>query len=225
MANKRSSQILTELFNSKTVVELATIQKALNGVSVVTAFRHLKQVPYRRSYNHNCRYYTLHDPSRYDRFGLWSWKGIHFSVDGSLKNTVRRLVEEAVAGTFHWEIQERLSVRAHNTLLHLCRKAEIDREEMDGNYLYLHSDKGIGAVQLDKRRELLEAQRFEEEEVTDTVVIQVLLLLIRHPGSRAGEVARRLKGHSPPITMRHVLVVFDRYGLDEVGVKGGPLRR
>jgi hypothetical protein len=225
MANKRSLQILTELFNSKTVVALPAIQKALNGVSVVTAFRHLKQVPYRRSYNRNCRYYTLHDPSRYDRFGLWSWKGIHFSVEGSLKNTVRRLVEEAVAGSFHFEIQERLSVRAHNTLLHLYRKAEIDREEMDGNYLYLHSDKGIGAVQMEKRRELLEAKRFEEEEVTDSVVIQVLLLLIRHPGSRVGEVARRLKGHLPPITVRHVRVVFERYGLDDVGEKGGPKRR
>ena len=214
-----------ELFNSKTVVDLPTIQNALNGASVVTAFRHLKQVPYRRSYNHNCRYYTLHDPARYDRFGLWSWKGIHFSVDGSLKNTVRRLVEEAVVGAFHWEIQERLRIRAHNTLLDLYRKAEIDREEMDGSYLYLHSDKGIGAVQLETRREVLEAQRFEEEEVTDSVVIHVLLTLIRHPGSRAGEVARRLKGHSPPITIRHVQVVFDRYSLDDVGEKGGPSRR
>ena len=214
-----------DLFNSKIVVDLPTIQKALNGASVVTTFRHLKQVPYRSSYNHNCRYYTLHEPSRYDRFGLWSWKGIYFSVDGSLKNTVRRLVEEAVVGTFHWEIQERLRVRAHNTLLHLYRKAEIDREEMDGNYLYLHSDKGIGAVQLEKRCELLEAQRFEEEEVTDSVVIQVLLLLIRHPGSRVGDVARRLKGRSPPITMQHVQVVFDRYSLDDVGEKGGPSRR
>jgi hypothetical protein len=225
MANKRSLQILTDLFNSKTVVDLPTIQKALNDASVVTTFRHLKQVPYRRSYNHNCKYYTLHDPSRYDRFGLWSWKGIHFSVDGSLKNTIRRLVEEAVAGTFHWELQERLRARAHNTLLHLYRKAEIAREAVDGNYLYLHSDKKIGAVQLEKRQELLEAERFEEEEVTDTVVIQVLLLLIRYPGSQAGDVARRLKGHSPPITMRHVRMVFDRFDLDDVGVKGGPSRR
>jgi hypothetical protein len=72
---------------------------------------------------------------------------------------------------------------------------------------------------------MIEAHRFEVEAVTKEVVIQVLLVLIRYPGSRAGDVARRLKGHSPPITMRHVQVVFDRYDLDDVGEKGGPKRR
>ena len=225
MPQRRSPQLLVDLFKSKTVVDFTTIQEAFGNASVQTIFRHLKKVPYRRSYNHNGRYYTLHEPSRYDRFGLWSWKGIHFSVDGSLKYTVRRLVREAAAGVSHKELQERLQTRAHNTLLHLVGTNEIDREEVAGHFIYLHPDTEILTAQLAKRREMIEAYRFENEEVTDAVVIQVLLILIRHPGSRAGDAARRLKGHSPPITMQHVRVVFDRYSLDGVGKKGGPSRR
>jgi hypothetical protein len=109
--------------------------------------------------------------------------------------------------------------------LHLVGNNEIQREEIAGHFIYLHPDPEIYTAQLAKRHDMIEAHRFESKEVTDAVVIEVLLVLIRYPGSRAGDVARRLKGHSPPITMQHVRVVFDRYALDDVGKKGGPSRR
>lgn len=101
---------------------------------------------------------------------------------------------------------------------------QLARCKVAGQFIYLHPDSKILMEQLTKRRELFEQRRFEIKEVTDAVVIQVLLILIRHPGSRTGDVARRLKGHSPPITIQHVRVVFDRYDLDNVGEKGGPSR-
>jgi hypothetical protein len=64
-----------------------------------------------------------------------------------------------------------------------------------------------------------------ETELTDAIVIEVLLVLIRHPGSQLAEVVRRLRGHSPPIRAEHVRVVFDRYDLEHLGEKGGPSRR
>lgn len=114
MAKKRSAELLRQLLVSETIVDLPRIESALGDVSTMTAFRYLRQVPYRRSYNHNGRYYCLHEPSRYDRFGLWSWNNIHFSVDGSLGKTVRRVVYEMEAGATHRELQERLRVRVHN---------------------------------------------------------------------------------------------------------------
>ncbi len=107
----------------------------------------------------------------------------------------------------------------------MVRNEKIARAEVAGHFIYFHPALEMQSVQLAKRREMLEARRFEVKEVTDAVVIQVLLVLIRHPGSRVGDVARRLKGHSPPITMQHVQVVFDRYSLDDVGKKKGPSRR
>ena len=224
MPKSRSPQKLIELFDKKLVVELPAIQKALGNVSVQTAFRYLKLVPYRRSYNHNGRYYALYEASRFDRGGLWSVRGIHFSVDGSLRNTVQRLVLEAPAGATHRELQSQLQIRVHNTLLELWRKAEIGRESLAGFYVYLHPEDTAREAQLSLRREQVAVQQVEAE-VTDTIVIEVLLTLIRYPGSQLAEVVRRLRGHTPPIKAEHVRVIFDRYDLEHLGEKRGRSRR
>ncbi|MCP4614418.1 MAG: hypothetical protein GY845_37520 [Planctomycetes bacterium] len=224
MPAPRSSQKLMDLFRKKTVVDLPAIQQALGDVSVQTAFRYLKLVPYRRSYDHNGRYYALYEASRFDRAGLWSVKGIHFSVDGSLKNTVRRLVYESVAGATHRELQLQLQLRVQNTLLELWRKAEIRRELMAGFYVYLHTEDTVRKGQFAKRQEQLAVQQAQAE-ITDVIVIEVLLTLIRHPDTRFAGVVRRLQGHSPPITAEHVRIILDRYHLESIGQKGGHSRR
>ncbi len=223
MAKKRSPELLRQLLVSETVVDLLRIESALGGVSPMTAFRYLRQLPYRRSYNHNGRYYCLHEPSRYDRFGLWSCNNIHFSVDGSLGKTVRRLVYEMAAGATHRELQERLRVRVHNTLLTLLRQGKVDRERIAQVYVYLHRDPVIRRDQIERRHALIGAVETVsvEVEVDDRIIIEVLLVLLRHPGSKAAEVVRYLRGHSPPITMAQVRIIFARYELDSIDKKGG----
>jgi hypothetical protein len=58
-------------------------------------------------------------------------------------------------------------------------------------------------------------------EIADEIVIQVLLTLLHHPGAKAAEVVRYLRGHSPPISMGQVDAVFARYDLESIGKKGG----
>ena len=223
MAQSRSAETLLDLFASETVVDLPRIQVALGGASSMTAFRHLRQIPYRRSYNHNGRYYCLHEPSRYDRLGLWSVGDVHFSVDGSLAKTVRRLVHEMEAGATHRELQERVGVRVHNTLLTLLRRGEIERERLAQLYVYLHPDAEIRKEQIQRRAALLDAGKTVriETAVLDEIVIQVLLTLLHHRGAKAAEVVRYRRGHSPPVAMAQVEAVFARYDLASIGKKGG----
>ena len=217
----RSPEILLQLFVKKTVVDLPTIQEALGGVSPMTAFRCLKQVPYRRSYDHNGRYYSRHDPSRYDGLGLWSFGGVHFSNDGSLKDTVRRLVRESAAGATHRELSDKLRVRVHNALLNLVQGREVTREQVEAVYVYLHPEASVREEQIARRREDMKARESGDGEATafpdDAVVIQVLLTLLRHPGSQPAEITRRLRGHAPPITSDQVQDVFTRFDLGEKG--------
>jgi len=223
MTQPRSAQTLLDLFASEVVVDLPRIQVALGGASPMTAFRYLRQVPYRRSYNHNGRYYCLHEPSRYDRLGLWSVGDIHFSVDGSLGKTVRRLVYEMEAGATHRELQEQLRVRVHNTLLTLLRRGEIERERLAQLYVYLHRDAAIRKRQIQRRESLRNPENTARVTtgVPDEIVIQVLLTLLHHPGAKAAEVVRYLRGHSPPVSMEQVGAVFARYDLESIGKKGG----
>ena len=223
MAQSRSAETLRDMFASETVVDLPRIQVALGGASSMTAFRYLRQIPYRRSYNHNGRYYCLHEPSRYDRLGLRSVGDVHFSVDGTLGKTVRRLVYEMQAGATHRELQERVRVRVHNTLLTLLRRGEIERERLAQLYVYLHPDADIREEQIQRRGALLDAGKTVriETAVPDEIVIQVLLTLLHHPGAKAAQVLRYLRGHSPPVSMGQVEAVFARYDLESIGKKGG----
>jgi hypothetical protein len=225
MTTDPSPDRLHELLRAQKVVDLPTMQATLGGVSSMTVFRHLRVVPYRRSYNHNGRYYTLYDPARFDRHGLWSFDDVHFSVDGSLRKSVRRLIEQAEAGATHRELHQRLRVRVHNTVLALVRAAEVERERMAEVYVYLHIDPHVRAAQRQRREEMRASVRAvtreDEAEVSDYSIIQVLLVLIHHPGAGPQEVARRLRGHSPPIPLMAVGAVFARYQLDDIGKKGG----
>ncbi len=223
MTRERSVERLRNLFAAETVVDFPRIRTALGDASAMTAFRYLRQLPYRRSYNHNGRYYCLYEPSRHDRLGLWSVGDIHFSVDGSLGQTVRRLVCETPAGATHRELQERLGVRVHNTLLTLLRRGEVDRECLVRRYVYLHIDAEVRTEQIQRRQALIGAgERVAvEADVADEIVIRVLLTLLHHPEAKAAQVVRYLQGHSPPIPMEQVDAVFARYDLESIGKKGG----
>ncbi len=223
MALERSVERLRNLFAAETVVDFPRIRTVLGDASAMTAFRYLRQLPYRRSYNRNGRYYCLYEPSRHDRLGLWSVGDIHFSVDGSLGQTVRRLVYETPAGATHRELQERLGVRVHNTLLTLLRRGEVDRECLVRRYVYLHIDAEGRIEQIQRRQALIGAgERVPvEADIADEIVIRVLLTLLHHPEAKAAQVVRSLRGHSPPISMEQVDAVFARYDLESIGKKGG----
>ena len=217
--SRRSAQMLLELLKNKPVVEFKDILIALDGASPATAFRYLQQVPYRSSYNYNGRYYTLYEPLRYDRFGLLRYGHICFSREGTLKSTVERLIRESGEGFTQRELQELLRVRVQIFLQALLTERKIERERLEGIYHYLHAEPEIRKTQLQRRIEHITAAKESKVEIDDTVVIRVLLVLIRHPGSKPADVVRHLRGYSPPIILKQVHAVFTRYA---IGEKGGP---
>ena len=221
---KRSPEKLLQLFASNEVVEFKDIQRALDNASRATCFRYLQQVPYHRSYNYNGRYYTRQDPTRYDRFGLFASGAILFSRDPTLGETIRRLVCESQAGWTQRELQEVLRVRVQVVLLTSFHQSKVDREKVHGFYVYVHPDPAVRGAQLNRRRERASLEmpvKADEAKLGDAVIIQVLLTLLHHPGAKVAEVVRYLRGHSPPITLAEVRIVFARYELDRIGKKGG----
>ena len=221
--SKRSYKAITELLAYREAVEFKDLQAALGNASRATTFRYLKQVPYKRSYNHNGRYYIRRDPARYDRFGLFSVGDIHFSRDRTVGETIRRLVHESAAGWTSRELQDVLHVRVQVFLLDAVRKNTVMRERLGGLYVYVDSDDAVREQQLQQRREQFSAKALVavEANVDDEVIIAVLLTLLHHPEAKAADVVRYLRGHSPPISMAQVDAVFARYDLESVGKKGG----
>jgi predicted nucleic acid-binding protein len=221
---KRTSNMIVKLFRTKKVAKFEEIQEALCAASRTTTFRYLKKVEYVRSYNHNGRYYTSKEAIVFDRLGLYSYGDICFSRDRKLDKTVSRLVYESEAGLTQRELQDMLKVRVQVLLLEGVRRRIICREKVEGFYLYLHNDPVYRESQLKVRHSHIaddgSSNKVDLQQI-DSVVIKVLLVLIRQPGSHPAEVVRALRGYVPPITMEQVVNVFNRYSLDEIGKKKG----
>jgi predicted transcriptional regulator len=201
---------LLTAFRAHPVLTFDEIGELLEGVSEATARRALRGIPYRSSYNHNGRYYTLFEESKFDRWGLWSYEGVRVSRDGSLTATVERLVRESEAGWTRRELGELLGVSVQTVLTTLRERGKVDRARVGPAYVYVSA--GSAAEQLERRQQMTSLKQ-RRSEAPLGVVVAVLLVLIRHPKSTAGEVVRRLKGHSPPIHLEDVEEVFERYDL------------
>ena len=219
---KRSPDLLVPLLASSSPVTLEQLQAALGQVSSRTTFRYLRQIPHLRSYNHNGRFYTQRDPACFDRFGLFSLGAVHFSRDRSLTATVQRLLAESEDGWSDKELRSLLQVPVHPFLLAAVRQQRARRERLGGVYVYFCPGPP-GDRQLQARKARLAASRSADLAATlpPDLIIEVLLVLVRHPRSPPTEVARRLQGHSPPIRLSQVQAVFDRFDLAASGKRGG----
>ena len=156
---KRTPQMLAARLASSSPVTLPQLQAALGIASRTTTFRYLKQVPHLRSYNHNGRYYTHRDPTRFDRYGLVSLGNVHFSRDTTLAATVQRLVRESPAGRTQKELRALLHVPVHAFLLAAVRRRALRRERMDGVWVYRSRDPDRGAAQRRTRQKRIEQRR------------------------------------------------------------------
>jgi hypothetical protein len=208
-----SRQQLIDLFRRYGIMDLQTLFTVLKTQSRMTVFRRLSGMGYFSSYSHAGRYYTLRDVPQFDADGLWHYQGIGFSRFGSLKSTVEHIVIESDAGRTHSELNVRLQVRVHNTLLDLVRNQRIGREPYAGQYLYVNPDSKIAALQV--------ARRGRQEAVLAAtplpppIVIEVLANLIQGAAVHADPnlIAARLATRGIAVSPEQVDAVFSKYGV------------
>ena len=205
------------LFGKLRVVTMNDLCEAIGTSSRMTVFRRLREMEYVTSYTHAGRYYTLCDIARFDLDGIWFYKDIGFSQNGSLKSTVTYLVYKSDAGKFHFDLEARLRVRVHNVLLDLVKSKQIKRIKFEGQYLYLSSDKAQSTKQIEQREQLSMQARRIPAFISESMVIEILAEVIRqskrHP--RADQVASALAMRGVPIAEKDVMIVFNQYDIEK----------
>src|SRR4030042_4333724 len=174
-----SIEALAFFFRTRSVADLATLFATLETKSRMSVFRRLSAIGYLTSYTHAGRFYTLRNLPTLDRDGLWCYQGICFSRHGSLKATVPCIVENADAGKTQHELQVRLRVRVHNTLLDLVKEKRIGRATWAAQYLYVSADAARAEAQLTLRRTQPGMASGAAGEVTTSAGVDVLLDLGR----------------------------------------------
>ncbi len=145
---------LVLLFERHRVMDTEMVRRNLRGRSRRSVFRDLKRVGYCTSYTHAGKFHTLKSIPEFDSEGLWKHGDVCFSRYGTLRNTTAEMIKKSEAGRTHGELEGRLGVRLHNTLLDLVRSGEIGREKAGRLYVYLGADPERAAVQLRRRRSL-----------------------------------------------------------------------
>lgn len=134
--------VLRSHLQKQMIATLGDLKAELGTSSTMTVFRKLKELGYLTSYSHRGKYYTLTDIPHFDELGLWSSRSVWFSISGNLLETTCQFVDEAEAGFTAAELQRLLHVGVKEPLLKLYRQKRIDREEVDGVYVYLSREKG-----------------------------------------------------------------------------------
>jgi len=204
---------LNQLFHRKRAALLDDLRAALGTASRTTIFRILKAVGYFTSYSHAGRFYTLRRIPRFDRLGLWSWRGIGFSSHGTLRASLIFLVEQSEAGRTHEELQRQLGLRVHDTLRSLVQEGSIARERLEDVYLYLSAGPKKAAAQMTARQELQVASRAAVVPPDPLLVIDVLAEVIHHPRDDAAGIAGRLQAAGRIVTAKQVDEVFRSYSV------------
>lgn len=104
MKRELGAKKLVEVFQAEKVLDLDAVKRIIDSGSRMTVFRKLKNLGYHSSYSHHGKYYTLCSIARFDKNGLWSYGGVHFSKYGSLMGTIPVFVKRSEAGCFASEL-------------------------------------------------------------------------------------------------------------------------
>lgn len=173
---------LARVLRRTQIATMPELKKALGTEVDVTVFRKLKQLAYRTSYSHRGGYYTLDENARFDENGLWSFRSVWFSRQGTLLDTVESFVEKSTGGYFAEELDHLLHVATKEPLLRLVQQERIARQPVGGLYLYCSADPGLRQRQLQARLRLQAEPRLagslaEQETVPDEVKAAIVLFL------------------------------------------------
>jgi hypothetical protein len=216
MSDAPSTQRLLNIFRKMPVMQMSEIERAIRQRSQRSLFRDLASIGYLTSYTHTGRYFTLSSIPDFDQDGLWLFHGIGLSPDGTLKATVRRLVDTSDSGRTQQELRLRLGVRVHNPLLELVENRELAREPILGEYVYVAGVRRRAARQLVRRRELVaEAASATTQPTPPALEVEILSEAIHGTVLRLDpeEIAARLVARGVAATTMQVDDVFRRHGV------------
>jgi len=183
-----------------TMVEM----KAAMGTTVdATIFRKLRELCYLRSYSHRGKYYTLPEVVRFNEHGLWICRGVHFSKQGSLLNTIEHHVDYSVAGYFEYELESLLHVAIRVAVLKLLRDDRIYRQKVSGRYLYCSSRMKKRKPQYNERKKQQAIADSALEPMSSEVLFQEGKTLVELFVSLLDEKQRRLYAGLESIKLGH----------------------
>jgi hypothetical protein len=171
---------LREYFRDHRIGTVEELQRSLANPSARTVFRKLEALESLSSYSHRGQYYTLPSIARFDEQGLWTQRDVWFSCFGNLLDTAEAFVKRSETGYRAVELSEALHVDCKHTLVELVRRQRLEREHIEGSYVYLATDRRQRSRQRRLRRQRLSSPRLlvtNPDLATDEAKAAIILFL------------------------------------------------
>lgn len=200
-------------FSLKKVLTIEDLTLLLKR-SAITVRRFLKRCESFTSINKNAQYYTLPDIPHFDSNGLWNYKGVFFSRNGNLKQTVVHLIEKSDMGLSANEIEKMVGLSDNSSFVSTFRHIDaVKREAIGGRgrgkYIYFTQDREGYLRQQEKR--LLSMTSLP----SDPDAITILVELIRHPNSSPVDLSEILCTKGTMIDQHSITRLLVHHGLEK----------
>jgi hypothetical protein len=200
--------------------KVATMQQIRQqfDISHMTVVRALQKHGYHTSVSHNARYYTPYEIPQFDAWGLWTYRHIHFSKHGTIKNTLAVLVEQAPAGRTTAELATRVHGDVPHVLSRLVKDGRLTRRRLPGrSVVYLAADARRAERQFQQRQRELAAPQplgLPGGWAADDVVA-VLRQMILRPRQTPQRWAEQLRECHVNVTADQIRQVMRHYALEK----------
>jgi hypothetical protein len=157
-----------------------TLQKltSLLNCSRRTAQTRLSRWKTFTSYNHNSKYYAFPEIPKFNIHGLWCYKNIAFSVNGTLKKTIIHLVNSSEAGLTGNELGALLGIPPQNFVHHFKDCPGIYREKHGGVYIHFAGQEDRHGQQV--KRRLVVGDPVGKDTITEGDAIVILVAILNH---------------------------------------------
>lgn len=208
---QRETEDIFKVFKKEKVMTLKGLADFLNCCKR-TVQRRLAKWHACTSYNQNGRYYTLPSIPKFDKNGLWKHKGIFFSRNGNLKQTIIALVTPSSAGLTVAEISQFVGVNLSSFLSQGRYFEQLRREKVAGRFVYFSSDEAAFNKQKQKRQEN-ETRAKLTRLPTDTEAVIILVEKIKHPNLSIEQLCVKLSQKGHRIKGESIRNLFERHGL------------
>ena len=209
---KFNGQRLGYVFKFLEDAKVFTLEQLVSSLScsIPTARLKLKQCKAYTSYNHNGRYYALPTVPRFDNSGLWCYEDVCFSKYGNLKRTIVHLIDSSPSGLTGKEIGDLVRLDPRSFLHHFRAVGGIQREKIEGVYVYFSENPDRYEKQLRSRSQVA---RSGEELLSDSDAVVILAALIKHHDISVEDIMGLPEIRMHKISSSVIREFLDRHGL------------
>jgi len=201
------------VFRKEKIMTIKRLTGLLNS-SNRTGQRRLQQWHTYTSYNQNGRYYVLPDIPKFDKNGLWKYKGIFFSRHGNLTQTITALVNTSQNGLTVSETSKFVGVALSSFMVDGRKALPLRRDKVAGRFVYFAFDETVYHRQKEKRQKHDTYTNLTELPSNAEAVI-ILVERIKWPKLSIENLCKRLKRKGHQIDHATIQGLFEYHGLQK----------